>query len=235
MNLYNECFDGVAKLLEGYDIQKLDIDSCGKWEDVGNNQIIFQNDTAYELGSGNLPAISTLALTDSAELVPDDQVLLVGKDLADIKGDIPFARVTLLRVAEDAMGDGNALYNSIRKLEYTRYHTNPKGYMMRISAFSRRESVRVSKKAIGEGLDFARVGRLFLDAYHQHQQVEAAKIIFITDPDFPYDELQKVMQRSEDITKALDHLLSKINMDCHTCSLRAVCEEVEEMYTEIKK
>ena len=42
------------------------------------------------------------------------------------------------------------------------------------------------------------------------------------------------MQRSEDITKALDHLMKNIKMDCQVCSLKAVCEEVEELCNETK-
>ncbi len=235
MNLYEECFLTMDELLRGRRVTELDIHACGEWEDVGNNQLVFQNDTAYELGGGNLDAISTLALTDSSDRVPRDSVLLCGKDLPDISQDVPFARIALIRVADDAMGDGNSLYNSIRKIEYTRYHTNPKGYMMRISAFTHRESVRVSKKMLGKGLDFAKVGKLFIDSYHRHSQVQAVKLIFITDPEFPFDELQKVNKRSENITKALDHLLSDIKMDCDSCNLKAVCEEVEELCTDIKR
>lgn len=233
MKLYDECFDGIKKLLSDYEVRELDITEKG-WQDAGGNQLVFQNDTAFELGGGDLPAVSTMALTDNTELVPCDKVLLCGRDLDKIGSDTPFARIALLRVKENSLGDGNALYQSIRKIEYTRYHVNPKGYMIRISPFSHRESARVSKQAVSDGISFAAVGKLFIDSYHKHSGVEAAEIIFITAPDFPYGELKKVMQRSEDITKALDHLMKNIKMDCQVCSLKAVCEEVEELCNETK-
>ncbi len=227
MKLYNECFDGVTSLLENYPYKKLDLGSS--WSDIGQNQMIFQKDTAFELGGGNLPAISSLALTDSSQYVPCDEVILCGKDLSEIKEDTPFARIALVRVNESKLGTGNSLYQSIRKIEYTRYHINPEGYMMRISSFSHREAVRVSKKAIKNGLDFSKVGKAFIDAYHNHPAVEAVKIIFITDTAFPYKELSNIMEKSENITKALDHLMKDLKMDCDVCKLKDVCEEVEQL------
>lgn len=35
---------------------------------------------------------------------------------------------------------------------------------------------------------------------------------------------------TENITKALDHLLQNVKMDCHSCSLKEVCAEVEQLH-----
>jgi len=230
MKLYDECLSGVESLLQQYPARALPLRDAA-WEDMGKNQIIFQNDTAYELGGGTLPAVSSIALTDSADYVPGDEVLLIGDDLPQLTQNTPFARVALIRVDEDAMGSGEALYQAIRKIEYTRYHLNPRGYMMRISAFTHREAVRVSKAALKDGLDFAGVGKMFIDAYKKQAPVRAVKLLFVTAPDFPYEALSDIMKKSEDITMALDHLMKNIKMDCAACSLREVCEEVEALCT----
>ncbi len=227
MNLYDECFTGVEELIAQYPVKRLAVDTKARWKDVGKNQIIFQKDTAYELGGGTLPAVSSIALTDSESFVSGDEILLIGNDLPDIKKDSPFARLALLRVNEEEMGSGDALYQAIRKIEYTRYHLNPDGYMMRISAFTHREAARVSKKAVRDGLSFADIGRLFIDEYKKQKQVQAVKLIFVTAPDFPYDKLSGIMEKSEKITTALDHLMKNIKMDCNSCSLKEVCDEVE--------
>lgn len=227
MKLYDECLTGVDELLANYPVKELNIGMGAEWCDAGKNQIIFQNDTAFELGGGTLPAVSSIALTDSADFVNGDEVLLIGDDLPDIKKDSPFARIAMIRVDEEAMGNGDALYQAIRKIEYARYHLNPEGYMMRISAFTHREAARVSKKAIKDGIDFAKVGRLFIDEYKKRAQVKAVKLLFVTAPDFPYDRLNEIMEKSEKITTALDHIMRDVKMDCSTCSLKDVCEEVE--------
>lgn len=226
MKLYDECFSGVDELLQHYPAKTLELVHAN-WKDVGGNQIILRKDTAYELGGGTLPAVSSVAFTDSTDLVAEDSVLLIGDDLPLIKKDTPFARIALIRVNEAAMGNGDALYQAIRKIEYARYHVNPEGYMMRISAFTHREAVRVSRKALNKGLDFAKVGKLLIEEYKKRAPVEAVQLLFVTAPDFPYERLRAIMEKSESITTALDHLLKNIKMDCQTCSLKTVCEEVE--------
>lgn len=230
MKLYDECIVGVDELIADYSKRDITVDSTS-WVDAGEKQMIFQNDTAFELGGSDLPAISSIALTDNVDFVPNDEVILIGKDLGELKGDTPFARIAILRVNEDNMGTGDALYQSIRKIEYTRYHLNPTGYMMRISAFTHREGARLSKSAVKNGISFADVGKMFVDSYHKQAQVEAVKLIFITDESFDYAKLEKIMQKSEDITKALDHLMKDLKMDCQFCKLQEVCAEVEALCT----
>lgn len=230
MKLYDDCIDQIRSLLSNTPQTVLpDGSDDAPWPDAGKNQLIFRGDMAYELGGGVLPALGGVLLTGREGLVPGDSVILCGKDLDQLRQDTPYARIALVRVREDAMGDGPKLYQNIRKIEYTRYHLAPKGFMLRISAKSQRESVRVSRAALSEGLTFAQIGRSFQRAYRAHPAVEAVTMVFITEPDFPYQELEKVLERSENITKALDHLLQNVKMDCHACSLREICAEVEEL------
>lgn len=231
MKLYHECIVELEKLLDNCGIRRIDADTRTiPWEDAGRNQLIFRQDMAYELGGDTLPAVSGMLLTDSTECVPADEIRLCGNDLPHITADTPYARIALVRVKSDALGDADTLYQMVRKIEYTRYHLNPRGFMMRISALNQREAVRIDKNALQDGLDFASVGELFLKAYHKHPEVEAVKLIFITEPDFPYKELSVLMQKAENMTKTLDHLLKKVDMDCNACHLKDICAEVEELY-----
>ncbi|WP_044938316.1 carbon monoxide dehydrogenase [Pseudobutyrivibrio sp. LB2011] len=226
MKLYDE---SIKELLAGLDISKaksLDIVNAN-WTDVGDHNLILRADMAYELGGGTNPAVSAMAVTCNDEFVNADEVILIGPDLNEIKNDTPYARIAIVKVAEESLGDGNALYNAIRKIEYVRYHINPKGYMTRISASNNREPVRVGKEALNEGLDFAKVGKLFLDTYHENKNIEAVKLIFITDPAFDYKSLAEQAKHLEDITGAIDHIFKNVMMDCGSCSLQKVCDEVE--------
>ena len=226
MKLYDE---SIKELLAGLDFSKaksLDIVNAN-WTDVGDHNLILRADMAYELGGGTNPAVSAMAVTCNDEFVNADEVILIGPDLNEIKKDTPYARIAIVKVAEESLGDGNALYNAIRKIEYVRYHINPKGYMTRISASNNREPVRVGKDALNEGLDFAKVGKLFLDTYHENKNIEAVKLIFITDPAFDYRSLAEQAKHLEDITGAIDHIFKNVMMDCGSCSLQKVCDEVE--------
>ncbi|SDB41611.1 CO dehydrogenase/acetyl-CoA synthase complex beta subunit [Pseudobutyrivibrio sp. YE44] len=226
MKLYDE---SIKTLLSGLDLTratKMDIVNTN-WEDVGDHNLILRSDMAYELGGGTNPAVSAMAVTCQDDFVNTDEVLLLGPDLKDIKEDHPYARIAIVKVAEDSLGDGNALYNAIRKIEYVRYHINPKGYMTRISAKQGREPVRVSAEALKEGLGFAQVGKLFIDTYHENKNIEAVKLIFITDPAFDYKALAEQAKHLEDITGTIDHIFKNVMMDCGSCSLQKICDEVE--------
>jgi hypothetical protein len=99
--------------------------------------------------------------------------------------------------------------------------------MMRISAAREREPVRVSRQALQEGLDFAKVGRMFVTGYRKHPEVAAVKMIFITQPDFPYEKLNQKVHQIEKITQSLNHILNNLKMDCSVCGLKKVCDEIE--------
>ena len=229
MKLYDEFIKSSLALLEGQPGRRLSVPRASEsWPDAGNNNLILRSEMAYELGGGNLPAVSGIGFTSSDSLVGDNELWLYGPDLPELQKDSPYARITLLRVVEEGLGEEDAaVYAAIRKIEHTRYHINPVGYMTRISVTSEREPVRVSRKALKEGLDFAKVGGLFLSGYQQYEKVIAAKLIFISLPDFPYDELEKQARQAEKITMALDHILGNLKMDCSTCNLKPICDEVE--------
>lgn len=230
MKLYEESIAGFYELLKDKPFTGLNISTNeSDWPDVGNENMILRGDMAYELGGGNLAASGSLAITESKELVPCDELLLYGPDLQEISQDIPYARLAFVRVKEDSLGEGNTLYNAIRKMEYVRYHLNPRGYMIRVSSTKEREPARVGKAALKEGLDFAKVGKLFLKAYHENPRIEAVKLIFITMPDFPYAQLESRIRKNEQITAAIDHIMKNIIMDCNVCNLKQICDEVEGM------
>ena len=229
MKLYDETIKEWPKILDSLQGRELDVKKGEDWKDIGNANMILRSDMAYELGGNHLPALSGMTLTADTSLVPRDEVLLYGKDLGEIHEDTPYARLAVLRVKEDSMGEGNALYQAIRKMEYTKYHLNPEGFMMRISAASQREMVRVGKTALEKGLGFEQIGKLFLQSYHKNPQVEAVKLVFITLSDFPYEELEIYIKKAEEITKAIDHILKNLSMDCNVCSLKQICDEVEGM------
>lgn len=229
MKLYDEVIKDLLSTLEIYPVRKLDTVGRGSWRDAGRESLILRNDMAYELGGGNRPAIGSMLLTMEESFVQEDEILLYGNDLGEIHADTAYARIAFVRVKPDSMGEGNALYEEIRRIEYTKYHLFPEGFMMRISAVSEREMVRIGKKALHKGLNFEQVGRMFIKSYHKNPDVEAVKMVFVTDSKFPYQDLETQVKRAEQITKAIDHILKNLAMDCNVCSLKQICDEVEGM------
>jgi hypothetical protein len=231
MKIYDEQIAQVLNLLK-LNIgkgQQLETNETPLWQDAGKQNLVLRGEMSYELGAGTLPAVSFLGVTSSKELVPTDAAILYGQELSKITTDSPYSRITLLRIDDDLIGRGEAIYDTMRDFVNTRYQVNPKGFMSRISTSSNHEPVRVSKAALENGLSFSKVARLFLDAYKAHPEVIAVQVIFVTLQDFNYSELVRLAQKNDQITAALDHVLRDVKMDCSSCKLQTICNEVEGM------
>ncbi|MDE5891602.1 MAG: carbon monoxide dehydrogenase [Acetatifactor sp.] len=226
MHLYDNLIQESLNLVNEAVLRPLPLaDGQSLWEAEREQRLIFQKDMAYELGGSGLPAVSALAFT--SQPAEADRLLLYGPDLPQLHADTPYARLTILHIDDRDWSSDQQAYQFLRRMEYTRYHVYPQGFMMRISTSAGREPVRVSRKALQKGLDFAQVGQLFLNAYHKHPQVQAATLLFVTAPDFPYERLAQKAAKMEAVTSSLDQIFNHLVMDCYSCSLKPVCDEVE--------
>lgn len=99
--------------------------------------------------------------------------------------------------------------------------------MSRVSSVYGRESIRISKEALGKGLNFEKIGNIMLNKYHENTDIKAVKLIFITDPSFDFKSLSESAKKAAEITQAIDHIMKNAMTDCSSCSLQKVCDEVE--------
>ncbi|MDD3415704.1 MAG: carbon monoxide dehydrogenase [Lachnospiraceae bacterium] len=237
MQLYDKIIEECLELFKGEQTEKLAV-SGQLARDAGGHNLILRSDMAYELGGGILPAIGGLAFTTSKALVEEDGIWLQGPDLQDIQEDTAYARIVFIRLSEGQLAQESEAYALLRKIAYTRYHLCTEGFMLRISASENREVVRVGKHARKQGLNFAEIGRRFLEEYHKIPEIMAAQIFFITARDFPYQQLAGKMQEAEGITNSLNHIFQNLKMDCSVCNMKPVCDEVEglkEIHQKINK
>lgn len=225
MKLYDEILEKLQQLVTDRDSKEFEVRDSA-WP-VAEREMILRSDMAYELGGGSLPAVGATIVTADENLIGEDGITLVGSDLREIDEDTPFARIAVVRVDENTIGEGNTLYNAIRSLEYTRYHLFPKGFMMRVSSSRNRESVRVSREAVTDGISFAETGNMMISAFHKNPNVKAVHIYYFTKKDFDYKALKSMAEESEEITRAIDHIFKNLIMDCRACNLQEICDEVE--------
>lgn len=197
----------------------------------GRDALVMKKEAAFELGEGSFPSVAFTAFTESAALVPEDRVLVYGDDLKDIKADTAFARVTLLRTGAVDDGDDGA-YKLIKDMELRKFSLHPEGYMVRASAFTNREQVRVAKTALKAGLGFFEVGCLYIKKYKEDPNVRAAEVLFITLPEAPYAALDGLADSAVNITRALNHAVARLDIDCPACAWKPVCDTVEGMKEE---
>lgn len=229
MELYNSIIEKVDGLLGAQTPKKYPYDPNKTWEDVGGNQLIMMKESAYELGGDNKPAVN-YACVSSDDYVTEDEIWVYGKDLTEIKGSVPFARIVLVKVASlkgEGEEDTEPVFRAIQDIDFVKYHVYPKGYMIRSSSDSFREQVRVSKDAVKKGISFERVGNSYIKQYKKDPNVVAVRVIFSTVDDADYAEMKKDAKKVRDITKTLSKILEGMSTDCHTCSLKEICDEVE--------
>lgn len=226
MKIYDETIRKIQALLKEKKSRALAVGDIG-WPEVSDRSMILRSDMAYELGGEGLPAIGCTLITADKTLVPGDAVTLLGRDLPEIQRDVPYARIALVRVAADTLGEGQALYQAVRTLEYTRYHFYPEGFMMRVSASRQKETVRIGKDALEKGLDFTKTGNRMISAFHRNVSVEAVHIYYVTQEEYDYRALENYAREAEGITKAIDHIFKGAIMDCGACGLQKICDEVE--------
>lgn len=225
MKLYDEIIEKLQQLVTDRDSREFEVRDSA-WP-VAEREMILRSDMAYELGGGSLPAVGATIVTADENLIGEDGITLVGSDLREIDEDTPFARIAVVRVDENTIGEGNALYNAIRSLEYTRYHLFPKGFMMRVSSSRNRESVRVSREAVTDGISFAETGNMMISAFHKNPNVKAVHIYYFTKKELDYKALKSMAEEAEEITRAIDHIFKNLIMDCRACNLQEICDEVE--------
>ena len=228
MELYNSLIKESNSLLEKGSPRVWEYRPGDAWKDIGSSELVLQKDAAYELGAMGKGSANYVLFTSSPELVDKDQVLLYGADLGEIKGEVDFARIVLLRVGL-IDGDDEAVYRTLKDIEFAKYHVYPEGYMVRMSPESYREQVRVSKQALKKGVSFKNIGANYITAYKKDPNVLNATVIFVTAPGYDYGAMKKLAKKANDVTGTLTHILEGLPTDCSVCALKDICDEVEGM------
>ena len=228
MELYNSLINDTRAQLEGLSAKVWNYAPADCWADTGASELVLQRDAAYEMGALGKGSANYVLFTSSSELVDKDQVILYGPDMGQIKGDCDFARIVLLRVGvlDD---DDEAVYRTLKDIEFAKYHVYPEGYMVRMSPESYREQIRVSKDALRHGISFKSIGMNYITEYKKDANVISATVIFMTDPSIDYAKLKALAKKSADVTGTLTHILEGLPTDCSVCALKDICDEVEGM------
>ncbi len=231
MKLYDGIISDTISVLEdfqaGGSIKKFPYQKSF-WRDNGSSEFIMQRDAALDIGAFGEPSVNYTTVTTSG-IVPESETILYGKDINEIKGNSAFARIVVLET-EDLQEDKDQekAFAAIRNLEFVRYHVFPKGYMVRVSARSNQEQIRISKKALENGISFAKVGALYIHKYKEVPGVKNVRVIFITEKEL-VEKLLPNAEKVDTITKTLTHILDGMPTDCGHCSMKAVCDEVDGM------
>ena len=225
MELYDSIIKTVLDETKKAGVTDITDNAAKAWPVNDHSELVMMKDSVFELGGGTNPS-TNFTLVTTSEIMDEDGIFLVGKDIPDISSDCPFARIVIIKTEE--IGESEDAYNAIRDMEFARYHVFPQGYMVRVSSGSNQEQVRISKQARNKGVNFSAIGKAYLDKYKAIEHVLNVRVIFITDRDV-INALSEYAKKSDDITRSLTHIYDGLATDCGHCDFKTVCDEVEGM------
>ncbi|MCI9137172.1 MAG: hypothetical protein HFH48_06370 [Lachnospiraceae bacterium] len=226
MNLYDGMIAETRELTKKWQVQSFPYEEKKCWREARREEMILQRDAAYELGGGSLPSVNYTCVTSDSALVPKNQIFLYGPELGEIREDTAFGRIVFLET-EEVTGE-EAAYRFIRELEYVKYHIFPKGYMVRASGKGCREQARVSREALKRGISFWGLGCTYIRKYLEQPGVKHVQILFLAGKE-SLGEFQRIAEQADAVTNALSHILKGMPMNCGSCDLKSICDEVEGM------
>ncbi len=219
MNFFDTIINSVDNVLSLLNAKKLIFNEKKCAKENAHSTVLMLRDTAFEMKGVGFNLVT--------ENDFQDEILLYGEDLKAIKADTPFARICVISIEKET--DEQKLYNLIRKIEYVKYKFFPEGYMIRSSSEAQKEAVRISKESVKKGLSFSEIGALLIKKFKEISGVKSVKVIFVTEKTADFIELTNLAKKSDDITKALNHIMNTVSFDCDSCGLKAICDEVEGM------
>lgn len=235
MDLYDGIIKRTSEYLSAYPVKRYSYDESKCWRETDTGEMIMLREAAFELGGGDLESVNFTCVTSNEELVGGNEILLYGPELNGLRQDVSFARIVFLTTGDmgrnntaDDVVDDDSRYRFIRELEYVRYHVFPKGYMVRTSAKSSREQARVSYEALKAGISFEKLGCTYIRKYLENPKVKSVQVMFLVGMK-PLTQFLQAGKQVEAVTEALDHILKGMPMNCGTCDLQVICNEVEGM------
>lgn len=225
MNFYDRLIEEISAMAKGGATFPYAQGEGCKSGDKGG--LILSSETAFEFGGSAMPGVGvTLFSTDNSF---SDEVIILGEDIKEISSDTPYARIALISLDSARLPGEDDIYKALKDIEFTKYRFYPEGCLLRLSAGTKREQLRISKKAKQSGLSLKNIGFGFIDAYKKNPAVKAVKIIFITEKGFDYKKLRTLSEKANRITESLNRIFDGMEISCNTCEMKPLCDEVEGM------
>ena len=120
-------------------------------------------------------------------------------------------------------------YEQLKEIGFRLFQLYPEGYHIRVSPSAGREQVRVAKSALQGAfpLSFINIGCSLIRLLREHEDVARVQTVFITGENVDYAALAALARKAKSITEAVQHTLQFGELDCASCKMKPICDEVE--------
>lgn len=198
-------------------------DETQNWPRV-DRQIVFDSDTAVELGHPQTESVSFLIWTDDPGKINDQQITIIGPDLdeAGLKK-MPFGKIVL--ISAHGFNEENA-YQRYQEMSEVKFKLNLAGYMLRALPQESREWSRISKHAMQAGFSLKVLGNELIRELKSLEFIDAVEIIFITSSKTDVERFKPIAANVTKVNQAMNRMFDDLEYDCSSCSFSDVCNEI---------
>lgn len=215
-----------SKRTQGRDVRLLDSSKGDQryphFLNKGSATIVLHEDTWLELGNPNTKSTAPVLVTENLDLVNDGAITLVGPDIPEARGSLPFAQILL--IASDELQD-----EDYRKINSFQYELELTGYMIKAVPSSLTIWSRVSNDTAAEGFSFEVLGRAILHRYKSTFNIPSMQIIFVTSSEEDVEELEDLRHKVTRIISAMNKMIEEMSFDCSSCEYLDVCGDVRQL------
>jgi len=245
MKLFDKYMMEAAALLQPYlkEYGRPVADEGPLWPLTDRNSFIMERDTALELGG--YPKESVNLIISSSQPLPfrdeDGGLSLLIRESAPLKEG---ENDNLRELCQDFNGEAHQSFGKIVFLQ-TEEFTDDAAYefqqavqladlrlklehvMTRSSSRQYQINLRVGKKAAEAGLGLDAMVRTMRQHFLLIPGVKDAAVILLAGDGPLYKQLLPIAEKVKDVTAALNTMFEGIDMDCGSCNLNEICDEVE--------
>lgn len=230
MKLFDKYMEEVAAKLQPY------LNGYGRlveadgpmWPLAEKNPFIMGRDTAVELGGYPRESVNLIVSSSSAfpNLPEGTQILDFHHADACMNGPkcVSFGKIIFLKTEEI---EDDQVYNFQQAVQLADLRLKLEGVMTRSSNRQYLLNLRIGKKAAEAGLDLDAMARTIRNHFLQIPQVKEAAVILLAGESPLYKDMLPIAEKIKDVTVALNTMFDVIDMDCGSCNLSQICDEVE--------
>lgn len=224
MKIHDSYINQILEYLKGFESKTLEIEKNTSWTLQENSDYLLDKEVAVELGSTENSSVSFNLSTSEKSF--NSSIQLYGNDLNTLKGRHPdYAKIIITSINVDE--DETVNYKNIKRIERMKYKINLEGMMLRASTKDCSECLRISKKAIKKDINFSTMASLLMHEILALDYVNSVQIIYVVDMPEVIKFLRGYAQNVYKTIDAMNHMFDDIELDCSTCSIKEVCDEIE--------
>ena len=224
MKLFDKYVKEAAALLQPYlnDAAAFIPEDGPLWPLTDRNSFIMERDTAVELGG--YPKESVNLIVSSSSELPVSGLWVCGDAETAETSHISFGKIVFLQTEE--LEDGQ-VYDFQQAVQLADLRLYLEHVMSRTSSRQYQMNLRIGKKAADTGLGLDALARTMRQHFLQIPGVKDAAVILLAGDSLLYKQLLPIAEKVKDVTAALNTMFEGIDMDCGSCSLNEICDEVE--------